>query len=105
VLFFCREVELVERVVVEPESRIEATIVPERSEMRRGWARWDIEPQGQGTLVRYVAEVEPEFWVPPLIGPLVIRAALKSRGIRAARRLEALAAGRPIPPELAVERP
>lgn len=104
VLFFCREVELVERVDVEPETRIEVTIIPERSEMRRGWASWDIAPDGDGTLVRYVAEVEPDFWVPPLIGPLVIKAALGSRGLRAARRLEALAAGRPVPPELVVRR-
>jgi uncharacterized protein YndB with AHSA1/START domain len=105
VLFFCREVRLIERIDVVPETRIEVTIIPERSEMRRGWARWDIEPDGEGTLVRYVAEVEPEFWIPPLIGPLVIRAALLTRGARAARRLEALAAGRPIPPELVVRRP
>jgi len=105
VLFFCREVRLIERIDVEPETRIEVTIIPERSEMRRGWASWDIEPDGEGTLVRYVAEVEPEFWIPPLIGPLVIRAVLLTRGARAARRLEALAAGRPIPPELVVRRP
>ncbi len=105
VLFFCREVQLIERIDVEPETRIEVTIIPERSEMRRGWASWDIEPDGEGTLVRYVAEVEPEFWIPPLIGPLVIRAVLLTRGARAARRLEALAAGRPIPPELVVRRP
>lgn len=105
VLFFCRDVELVERIDVEPESRILVTIIPERSGMRRGWASWDIAADGEGTLVRYAAEVEPRFWIPPVIGPLVIRAALNSRGLRAARRLEALAAGRPVPPELVVERP
>ena len=39
-----------------------------------------------------------------VLGPFVIRTVLKSRGIRAARRLEAVAAGRPIPPELVVQR-
>ena len=72
--------------------------------MREGWASWDIEADGDGTLVRYVAEVEPKFWIPPVIGPFVIRTVLKSRGIRAAQRLEAVAAGRPIPPELVVQR-
>ncbi len=105
VLFFCREVELVERIDIVPETRVTSTIIPERSEYREGWARWDIEPDGEGTLVRYVAEVEPRFWIPPVIGPLVIRTALKSRGIRAAQRVEALAADRPIPPELVVQRP
>ncbi len=55
------------------------TILPERSEMREGWATWDIEADGGGTLVRYVAEVEPKFWIPPVIGPLIIKAALRSR--------------------------
>jgi hypothetical protein len=104
VLFFCRDVELVERIDLEPETRIRVTILPERSEGREGWASWDIAPDGDGALVRYVAEVELKFWIPPVIGPLVIRTALRSRGIRAARRVEALAAGRPIPPELVVTR-
>ena len=104
VLMFCRDVELVERIDVVPETRVEITIIPDRSEMREGWASWDIEADGDGTLVRYVAEIEPKFWIPPVIGPFVIRTVLKSRGIRAAQRLEAVAAGRPIPPELVVQR-
>lgn len=105
VLFFCREVKLVERIDVMPKTRIVVTVIPEESAMRRGWASWDIEPDGEGALVRYVAEVEPRFWIPPIIGPLVIRAALNSRGLRAAKRVEALANGQPIPPELVVESP
>ena len=103
VLMFCRDVELVERIDVVPETHVQITILPERSEMREGWATWDIEADGDGTLVRYVAEVEPKFWIPPVIGPFVIRTVLKSRGIRAAQRLEAVASGRPIPPELVVQ--
>jgi hypothetical protein len=105
VLFFCREVELIERIDVVPKTRIVVKIIPEESSMRHGWASWDIEPDGEGSLVRYVAEVEPRFWIPPVIGPLVIRAALNSRGLRAAKRVEALANGHPVPPELVVESP
>lgn len=104
VLFFCRDVRLVERLEVTPESRVEAFVDAERSDLDYGWARWDISAEGGGALVRYEMEMVPQFWIPPVIGPLIIKAALRTRGLRAARRLEAVASGRPIPEDIRVER-
>jgi hypothetical protein len=63
---FCRTVERVERVQMNPDSLV-AEVVPERSDIRRGIARTRWEPQGAGTLLRYEAEFKPDFWVPGLI--------------------------------------
>jgi hypothetical protein len=36
-------------------------------------------------------EFEPDFWVPPLLGPIVLKHALKGDGASAAKKIEALA--------------
>lgn len=104
VLFFCREVRLFERLEVVPPTRVVAVVDPVRSDLEFGRATWELSEEGEGTLVRYEMEMKPEFWIPPVIGPLIIKAALRSRGMRAARRVEALASGRPIPEDIVVKR-
>jgi ribosome-associated toxin RatA of RatAB toxin-antitoxin module len=34
---------------------------------------WTVTGSGQGCMVEYRAMMEPDFWVPPLIGPLLMR--------------------------------
>jgi Polyketide cyclase / dehydrase and lipid transport len=63
---FCRTVERVERVQRVPAGQV-AEVVPELSDMRRGVARTHWQQQGGGTVVRYEAEFEPDFWVPGII--------------------------------------
>ena len=84
--------------------RVVAIVDPARSDLEFGRTTWELSEEGEGTLVRYEMEMKPEFWIPPVIGPLVIKAALRSRGLRAARRVEALASGQPIPADIVVER-
>jgi hypothetical protein len=103
VLFFCKEVAVVQTIVVEPDKRIEAIVDPRRSDLDYGRAVWTLRDDGSGTLIRYEALLQPQFWIPPIIGPFVIKTAIRTRGLRAAQRLEALAAGRPIPEALVVE--
>ncbi len=63
---FCRTVERVERVQSTTDGLV-AEVIPERSDIRRGIARTGWQQQGAGTLVRYEAEFEPDFWVPGII--------------------------------------
>ena len=42
----------------------------------------------------YNFEMEPGFWVPPVVGPYVIKRALRSNGNAAVNRIEALALGK-----------
>jgi len=104
VLFFCREVEMVEQLEVDPPREMIVVIDPARSDLDFGRATWTVIPEGDGCRVQYELEMEPDFWIPPVIGPAVVEAVLHRRGLRAARRLEALASGREVPPEIAVKR-
>jgi uncharacterized protein YndB with AHSA1/START domain len=91
VAFFCTTVERVERLEVVPDTEIVATVIPERSNAHYSRAQWRLEPEAGGTLVHYELEMEPDFWVPPLIGPPLVKRALRQGGERAAARVETLA--------------
>jgi len=91
VAFFCTTVERVEKLEVVPDSEIVATVIPERSDTRYSRAQWRLQAEGGGTLLRYELEMEPDFWVPPLIGPPIVKRALRQGGERAAARIERLA--------------
>lgn len=91
VLFFCQTIERVERLSVERGRRIRAVALPERSDVEFGVAEWTFEPEAGGTRIAYRTEFEPSFWVPPVLGPLIIRSKLRSRGAEAAIRVEELA--------------
>jgi hypothetical protein len=56
-----------------------------------------------GTRVRYTLLVEPDFWIPPGIGPYMIKRKLKSDGSEALGRIEALAQGSSQTPELIID--
>jgi hypothetical protein len=41
--------------------------------------------------MKYRLEMEPDFWVPPLIGPWYLKRTLSHGGVRAVSRIERLA--------------
>jgi len=91
VWFFCRTVERYARLETEPPVSITATAIPESSDFLYGVEHWQLTPEGGGTVVAYTHELEPRFWVPPLIGVWAIRRALAKDAITAAMRIEQLA--------------
>lgn len=90
-LFFCQTIERTEYLEVRPVSRIVATAIPEQSNMKFSRAVWELSEDKTGTHMRYSLEMEPDFWVPPLLGRLALKWVLKRGGQRAAERIEALA--------------
>ncbi len=91
VLFFCTTIERVERLELTPATDIVATAIPEESDVEYSVAHWRFEPEGEGTSMIYAMEFRPSFWIPPVLGPMIIRAKLRSRGETAADRIEVLA--------------
>ncbi len=75
--FFCRNVERVERVE-RREGELLATVIPERSELRRGLTRTTWQAADEATDVTYEAEFVPDFWVPSVIGRRFAVRALKA---------------------------
>jgi len=87
----CRTLTRVEDVTKGPR-RLVAVIVPALSDFRRGRAEWSIRPRGQWTDVRYSAELEPDFVVPPVLGPALIKGAMEREIRTLLRNLERRAA-------------
>lgn len=94
VLLFCRSFVRNGYLLLKPHSEIVAIADPGDSDFRYSKERWRLQREGSGTLLIYDFEMEPGFWVPPVIGPYVIQRSLRSGGTDAIDRIEALALGR-----------
>lgn len=92
VLLYCKTVEKVERLDFDTPRYIVTTAIPERSNVRYSRSEWTLAvAEGGGTLVIYVLEFEPDFWVPPIIGPMLIKRLLLEDGASAVQEIEAMA--------------
>ena len=52
---------------------------------------WTFAEQAGGTRVRYELHMDPKFWVPPAIGPYLIKRKLRNDGTDALDRIERVA--------------
>jgi hypothetical protein len=101
VLFFCVSFERYGHLELDPETRIRAIVDPDRSDFKYSVESWQLlEADGRTRLI-YEFEMEPAFWVPPVIGPFYIRRALRAGAVRAVDRIEAMALGKE--PEVPVD--
>ncbi len=90
-LFYCMNMRRVERLESRRPHWIRTTALPEHSDFRFSQAEWLLEPDDDGTRVTYRLEMEPDFFVPPVIGPWVLKRRLMAGGARAVDRIERLA--------------
>jgi len=91
VWFFCRSFERYGYVHAEPLDFIEATVDPERSDFDVSDERWEFHEEGSGTVVSYALVMKPKFFIPPLIGPAIMKHKLREGGTAAIDRIEAVA--------------
>ncbi|HEY9197890.1 MAG TPA: SRPBCC family protein [Gammaproteobacteria bacterium] len=91
VAVFCKRITQVQDVAVLPDGNILASVRPTRSDFSYGIARWDFWEEPTGTRMRFRSEIEPAFWVPPLIGPWLIQRALQAETLKSVANLERLA--------------
>lgn len=94
VLIWCRSFVRIGYLELKPIAEIIAISDPERSDFEISRERWQLIPEDGGTLMIYEFQMVPAFWVPPLIGPFYIKRALRSGGVDAVNRIEALAIGK-----------
>ena len=94
VLLFCKSYIRYGYLELKPDYDIVAIVDPELSNFNYSRERWQLIPEGEGTIMIYNFEMEPGFWVPPVVGPYVIKRALRSNGNAAVNRIEALALGK-----------
>jgi hypothetical protein len=89
--FYCRSFERNGFVEHAPLEFIEARADPERSDFHISNERWEFRAEDRGTVVIYDLEVKPKFFVPPLIGPIIMKRKLRKGGAEAIDRIEAIA--------------
>jgi len=91
VLLFCKSFVRNGYLLLTPIAEIVAIANPGESDFKFSHERWQLISDREGTLLIYDFEMEPDFWVPPVIGPFVIQRALRSGAVRAVNRIEKLA--------------
>ncbi len=91
VLFFCKSVERYGAVEHEPLKFIRATVDAERSDFHLSNESWEFAEEQDGTLIVYRLEMRPKFWIPPVIGPYVLKRKMRNDGIEALDRIESIA--------------
>ena len=91
VLFFCRSFVRQGHVELEVNEELRAFADPEISDFKLSNETWTFVAEKGGTVVRYRLLMEPDFWVPPGIGPYLIKRKFRNNGGDAIDRIEAIA--------------
>jgi hypothetical protein len=73
ILVFCKRVVQVQDVTLLDGHAIEAVIVPAHSDFRSGHAHWQLTASDATTELVFSNSFVPDFWVPPVIGPWLIK--------------------------------
>jgi len=86
---FCFDVEMVEDIVAGGNGILVAKTVPELSSFAAGTAVWQVYPYEKGrTWVQYWSSVKPDFFIPPVIGKLIIKSRLRKEITTSFTRIE-----------------
>jgi hypothetical protein len=91
IAFFCRHVERAEDVRQLASGDLRAEIVPELSDLRSGRAEWKIQARGEHSQVTYEAYMEPDFFIPPVIGSYFVKKNIHKEIMTTFTRLECVA--------------
>jgi len=73
ILMFCKRVQQVQDVTLLEGYAIKAVTLPQGGDFRSGVAHWQLMASGTSTEMLFTNTFEPDFWVPPLIGPWLIK--------------------------------
>ncbi len=93
---FCKTLQQEQVMSVPRPWVLHTRIVPAGSEFRSGEADWRLVDCDGATCLDIDASIQPDFWVPPLIGPWVIRRGLRDEAVQTITNLERLARQRPV---------
>ena len=91
VVFFCKTLTRQGYVEIEEEKVLRAFADPALSDFKVSNEAWEFAEESGGTIVKYTLHMQPDFWVPPAIGPYLIKRKLKNDGGGALDRIEAIA--------------
>ncbi len=90
VLFICKTLLKTELMESLPNGEITTLALPDQSDFLYAREIWRITGDDMHTRVEYHAELVPDFFVPPVIGPYILRKKIQSLLIQTAHNLERL---------------
>lgn len=100
ILEICLDFAWVQAVRPRPNGDIAVSIEPNGGDFREGKGRWRLFPEDGGTRLVFDVDLTPNFWVPPALGPWLMRRKLADETFETARGMERMAdPGPPRPPE------
>ena len=89
ILVFCFDLHFVEDVETLNDGSIRTTVISNESNFRHGVATWRLESiTDTSTRISVEAEQEPDFWIPPVIGPLLFKRAFITEVRKTAHNIE-----------------
>lgn len=91
ILFFCQTVKKVDDVQTTPKNNIVIISDPSESDFSSSVERWHLLAEGAKTRMSYTAEMEPNFFIPPVIGPWLVKSFLIEEIKATAVEVESLA--------------
>jgi len=100
VWFFCRELQQTQDMRAQHKGdafMVEATVIPEHSDFHHGYGQWQFRPHAIGTHMHFTATLEPDFWIPPIIGPWLIKRKMRSEAMETIAGIEAAVRAQPTP--------
>jgi len=91
VWIYCKRLRQVQDVTETGDSSIVAIVIPEQSDFSYGYAHLSLWQEAAGTRVRLQGELRPNFWIPPLIGPWLVKRKLIEEALVTIGNLEQVA--------------
>ena len=89
--YFCQELERVEKMQTLPSGDLLAEVVPEKSDFKSGRTLWHIEAVQDRSRIIYESEMEPDFYIPPVVGKFIAKNSIRAEITTGFQNLERIA--------------
>ncbi len=90
VVFFCLDYQWVQETHVLASNDIITHFDPSLSDFDKGWVRYRLLAEGDQTRLVTDANLVPSFWIPPILGPALIKNTLRQESLAIALRIKQL---------------
>jgi hypothetical protein len=85
---FCFDINWVGDILETREGDIKIKTVPELSSFKSGSAIWEIRPRGERTWVLHESRLQPDFFIPPVIGDTIMINKMRTDTLATFKRIE-----------------
>ena len=91
IALFCMKIDRVEDVRELGDDTLQVTTIPTLSSFKSGHAEWKILGMEKRTQIIYQAKMEPDFYIPPLIGSYFVTQKLRQSILASLAKIECIA--------------